>query len=578
MIKSMKLAVAIAVLATAMMFGPAVNAQTFPFVAAGSSGAFQALAFAGDFGATPVCGKFNWSQGKGFVTGHDNRTAAGASDVAGTIIVEWNTSDGTAGGTPTTICAYLNIDSIVGVRLFFAQPQGSINFVGGCPSGGIAPSSPQQVPLLPPDVTLPQGVCNALNGHVFNAAPSDIRPEDAAFGTQRACAAYTATSTGLGYGGTGNACSPGVSIVSGFGSSPASAQPIAFNISGTDPITGTAIPAYKSLNVGAQLMMVLANATDTSDGGAGLGNAAFNNVDRWVLAEVFNRTLSRTRDLIPGGESLPAVPLNIVLREPLSGTMNTIEFQIARNKEIDSSQELLINPNGGPPTGWTGATNPLDITKTKGGSRKIRAIGTGEMIKALAGTTSPTSSPALKNQIGYAFFSYGNVAPLTNGTSTSVGKYLTVDGVDPLYADYASNPNGPGVLPVCTVGSGSSSCTNAISFPNIVNGSYPIWNVLRVITTTSLGANGGSVSNLVNAAQNYVTNTAYNVPDFVPYNNLAVFRSHSAITLNGKSVPAHNGFTSAVESGSDVDGAVFNVESELDYQSDTNKELINFHQ
>jgi hypothetical protein len=570
MMKSMKLAVAIAVLATATMFGPAVNAQTFPFVGAGSSAAFNALAFAGEFGTSPVCGIYNWSQNKGFVTGHDNRTAAGASDVAGTVWVEWNTSSGGATGPVTTICAYLNIDSIVGNRLFFAQPQGSVNFPGGCPSGGIAPSSPQQVPLLPADVTLPVGVCNALNGHVFNAAPSDIRPEDAAFGTARACAAYTATSTGLGYGGTGASCSPGLTITSGFGSAPATAQPIAFNISGTDPITGTAIPAYKSLNVGGQILLVLANAADTSDGGAGLGNAAFNNVNRWVLAEVYNGTLSRTRDLIPGGESLPAVPIDIVQREPLSGTMNTIEFQIFRNKEIDSSQELLINPNAGAPTGWTGTTDPLDITKTKGGARKIRAIGTGEMIKALAGTTTPTNGVALKNQIGYAFFSYGNVAPLAG-----LGKYFAVDGVDPLYADYASNPGGGGALPTCTVSSGSSSCNGAITFPNIVNGTYPLWNVLRVITTTSLGASGGSVSNLVNAAQAYATSF---IPDFVPYANLAVFRAHHSVTLNGKSVAPHDGFNKSVESGGDASGAVFTVEAELDYQTDTNKELINLYQ
>ncbi len=592
MMKSMKIALAIAVLAMAMMFSSAVSAQTFPFVGAGSSAAFNALAYAGEFGSSPVCGVYNWSQNKGFVTGHDNRAGAGASDVAGTVWVEWNTSSGGATGPITSICAYLNIDSIVGNRLFFAQPQGSVNFPGGCPSSGIAPSSPQQVLLLPADVTLPQGVCNALNGHTFNAAPSDIRPEDAQFGTQRACGPFISATnaTTLGYGGTGNTCSPGVAIVSGFGSSPASAQPIAFTISGKDPITGDAIPAYKSLNVGAQIALIIGNSTNTAS--TGLGNAAFNNIDRWVLAKVLDGTLARTRDLIPGGESLGSVPLNVVLREPLSGTMNTVEFSVTRDKEIDSSQELGINPNAGPPAGWTGATNPLDITKTKGGVRKIRAIGTGEMVKAIAGTTSPTSGAALSNQIGYTFFSYGNVAPLTTGSaSTSVGKYFAIDGVDPFYADYASNPNGPGVLPVCTVGSGSSSCTNGLLFPNIVNGSYPLWNVLRVITTTSLGTVGGGVYNLVQAAQNYVTNTAYNVPDFVPYANLAVFRAHRAVTLyvnayncgtgSGctKSYAPQDGFTTAAEDGADVGGAVFNVEAELDYQLDnSNKQLITFEQ
>ena len=596
MMKSLKIAAAVAVLAAAMMFGSAVNAQTFPFVAAGSSAAFNALAFAGEYSATPVCGLYNWTAPKGFVTGHDNRSGAGASDVAGTVWVEWNTSSGGSTGPVTTVCAYLNIDSIVGSRLYFANPQGSLSFVGGCPNNsGIAypPNSPNQVLLLPADVSLPTTVCNALNGQTVNAVPSDIRPEDAQFGTQRACGPFiSATNPAtLGYGGTGNTCSPGVAIASAFSTS--TAQPIAFTISGKDPITANTIPAWKSLDVGAQIALIVYNTQDTGDSGAGLGNAVFTNdgnVDRWVLAKVLDGTLGRTRDLIPEGEGLPSIPLDVVVREPLSGTMNTVEFSVTRDKEIDSSQELGINPGGAAPTGWTGTTNPLDITKTSahGSTRKLRAIGTGEMVKAIAGTVTPISGGTYKNQVGYVFFSYGNVSPLTNGSSTSIGKYFDVDGVDPFYADYASNPDGLGVLPVCTVGSGTSSCNGAITFPNIANGSYPLWNVLRVVTTPSLAAVGGSVNKLVVAAQNYATSF---VPDFVPYGNLQVFRAHRAVTLyvenyncgsgSGctKSYTPEDGFTTAAEGGSDVGGAVFTVEAELDYQADnSNKQLVTFQQ
>jgi hypothetical protein len=558
--KGTKLAVA-TLFAAAMLFGTNCYAQTFPFVAAGSSAAFNALAFAGEFGSSPVCGPYNWTApktgGSGQITGHDNRGVSSISDVNGTVWVEWNTSNGSPTGPVTTVCAYLNIDSIVGNRLFFAQPQGSLVFTAGCPSGGYAANTPNQVPLLPADITLPQTVCNALNNHAVNAAPSDIRAEDAAFGTQRACSTYASGLTGLGYGGS-SSCLPGNAINSAF--STGSAQPVYFNIvaGGKDPITGDKIPASTTLEVGGQILLVLANTSDTATGG--LGTAAFNNVDRWVLAETLNGSLTRTRDLIPSS-GLPSVPLTVILREPLSGTMNTIEFQITRNDEIASSQEYLINPNGGAPSGWTGTTNPLNITYTKSGGKKMRAIGTGEMTKEIG---------LVKDALGYAFFSYGNVSGIA-----STAKYLAVDGVDPLYADYASNPNGPGVLPTCTVSSGSSSCSGAITFPNIQNGSYPIWNVLRVITASPAPA---GVSALVSAAQTYASSF---VPDFVPFANLSVFRSHYNAVLTtccGATVVAHNGHTKTAESGSDVGGAVFTIQSDLDHIADTNLELVQHKQ
>lgn len=58
-----------------------------------------------------------------------------------------------------------------------------------------------------------------------------------------------------------------------------------------------------------------------------------------------------------------------------------------------------------------------------GGTRQ-RVIGNGQMGSELE---------VIEDGIGYEFFSFGNVAPLIG-----LDKYLSVDGVDPLYLTYAS--------------------------------------------------------------------------------------------------------------------------------------------
>ena len=58
---------------------------------------------------------------------------------------------------------------------------------------------------------------------------------------------------------------------------------------------------------------------------------------------------------------------------------------------------------------------------------------------------------------------------------------MTVDGVDPLYSSSSANSNGTGVIPQCaTSGTVVTSCPS-LSFPNIVNGTYPIWSMLRAM-------------------------------------------------------------------------------------------------
>ena len=634
----------------ALLFSSTCFAQTtYPFIAVGSSAAFNAFAIAGaSNGTAPICvnsytgnlssasNVYYWTQSS---SAHSLQAVDGRStDFSAQNAKAWVEWSGSLDGTTVNaVCVYLATDSIVGQRLYFATnsagtPASSINFPGGCgssyPVGGQIPAG-----IFPPESPLPPGVCSKLQGQLWNAAPSDIRAEDAAFGTTRACATYAATGTGFGY-----SCilpSP-TSIYSGIGGSSGNVQAVTYAIAGTDPITnvqiahsaaGTDGHPWTSINAGGQAVLVLVNTADTS--AEGFGSTTFSNVNRPDLARVFTGGATRTRDLIQAA-GLSSKPLTALVREPLSGTFNTFEFQVARTKEYDFTQEGLTNLAGvisangigmATPTGWTfeGLScpavdcpsavtgNPLDWKRsgTSGsGGLKVRVIGTGEMVNTLTGLTTKCNSQAcqdragnlITNQIGYTFFSFGNVAP-----AVGTAKYLLVDGVDPLFdgaAGPTQNPGGEGsgALPTC-----SAPCPSAVTLTNIKNGSYPLWNILRVITSGQLGAvntagsclTGATVCEMVAASQ-----AAYStIPDLVAQSNMRVFRSHQTIMDGGKTFAGHNGtkhysgvtgtpcgfaaYTGGAivyECGGDVSGARFTIQQDADQITDTAAELVGLQQ
>jgi ABC-type phosphate transport system substrate-binding protein len=485
---------------------------------AGSSGAFNAFALAGEINSGP-CGTNNWTKKSGTATAVDNRSSQ-ISAAGGNVWIEWN-------NTPEpnrVVCAYIAVDSGVGQRLFFASPQGSLSI----PSSAVGENGDNIVPLLPADTPLPQNIFNDLNNQVFNAAPTDVRAEDAEFATTRALAALNPQNyNGLGYG-------PGpigTEVLSAF--SGKTSQPVAFNLSGNDPITGQKVVKATEFDAGAQVVMVIVNSTDTGPGG--LGNAAlFTNVDRFVLGGVQAGLLTRTRDLVPSS-GLPVVPLHVLTREPTSGTYNVMEFCIPRNTEVSPyaiSQENGVNPAN---------DNPMNFSSADGATRQ-RVIGTGEM---------QTELENISDSIGYFFWSFSNAAPLV-----TLGRYLTVDGVDPIFANYTG-----GTLPTCT-----APCPGAVPFTHVLDGSYPIWNVLRV---TTYNPEPSGVAAMIAAVQTQFTQ----VPDVVPFSQLEVFRSH--YTQSG--IAPHNGHLGrgAIESGGDMGGAVLTVQADLDTITDTGKEILN---
>ncbi|HMD83781.1 MAG TPA: hypothetical protein VKO18_03665 [Terriglobia bacterium] len=518
-----KLAVLVLSIVAAMSLAPNgfASGPTVLFNGVGSSAAFNAFALAARYsnGTTGVCGAHNWTAASGTATGFDQRSSS-ITAVSGSIWIVWDAEPA------TIVCAYLNIDSVVGNRLFFAVPRGLLEI----PSSAIGTfSATSQVPTFT-DEALPSDVYTALNGTAFNAAMSDIRPEDALFATTRALTALGTVVTGTAFKGLGYGPGPIGSLINSEFSTKY-AQVVNFAMTGTDPITSEAVPSFLVQNVGGQVLMVLVNTSDTS--AAGLGNSAFNNVGRFTLGRVQAGLTTRTRDLIPSS-GLPIVPLNVLLREPLSGTWNTMEYCIPNSKEVALTQENNVNP---------AVDNPLNQTSADGATRR-RVIGTGEMVKQVG---------LISDAIGYAFFSFGNVKPIV-GT----GKYLTVDGVDPIQATYTG-----GTLPTCT-----APCPGAVTFPNVINGSYPIWNILRVITASPAPS---GVNSLISAAQTQVAS----IPDFVPIGQMLVFRSHYAQSgFGGKDGHAPR----EVESGGDMGGAVLTLSEDLDSITDVKKEIGSVHQ
>jgi hypothetical protein len=368
--------------------------------------------------------------------------------------------------------------------------------------------------------------------------------------------------------------------------------PVQYAITGHDPFTSSPAWKYKTIEVGAEPILFMYNASNANGLGVlgGDGNVAFKNLNRVTATEVFNGTLGRAQDLdasltlaLQGISSNPAIfP---ILREPLSGTMTTTEFNVFRTVESlkqfpnAASQETGVNLANAC-TVNANCPDPLYLPGP-GSSIRYRAIGTGAEI---SGVSNVGGIKHIADSIGYAFFSFGNVNPI--GGSTGVGRYVTLDGVDPInqgYGTYVSDgvTYGPGQLPLCL-----APCTAAggTSLPNVRNGSYGAWSIIRAVTD-STGVNFTNTQALVKAAQNEVNNTT---ADFVPFvctdttglctgePGLNVFHSH--FTPSGVAGAPHNGNVTATEVGGDVHGAVFTDQADLDFHTDTGKELVSIRQ
>lgn len=504
---------------------PQVHAQTVKVVIAGSSALWQTLALgAYNNGTSIVSGggaTSHWTSASNVINLTDTRPSPVNSD-AGTMWVVWDSA------TTTNVWAFVKVDSVVGNRCYFAQPHcnanGTAAALSAAGAGQIAAS------LWGADSALPAKIQSIFTaGSFVTVAATDIRPEDAAFAACRVNSALGASAVGgsasdgldgLGYnshnpagvcpafpiGTTGKGV--GNPILSGYPGSTAAANVLAFNITGKDPFSNTTIPAYVTTTVGASPIVFIIER----DKGqlAGLTNAS-----EIQVQEAFSGT---NCDATAFG--LPAGAISINLREPLSGTMNTTEAAVFRrptvypNPVLGLSQERNVNAP---------VNNPLKAqagTCLAGTGGRYRAIGTGEEVKSVQNSGANYGHDG----IGYTFFSYGNVSSIADNASYG---YITLNGIDPIFQTYGStlDPGQPtgGELPAaanlpatCAGGAGSFPCSehdiwkNGFSFPNLRNGTYRAWSLLRLVSN---GVGSTNAAALVKASNIYVVN---DTPDYVP--------------------------------------------------------------
>jgi hypothetical protein len=479
----------------------------------------------------------------------------------GNVWVSWNAdAAATPYGPSPIVCAYLSVDSVVGQRMLFGTASGTTGSLvlgaaepaaGPAPVGGVACAGPglagaKAVPQFDDHLNfLPCPVWNILVSHpLFNGAATDIRPEDALFANSRALAPCgtpavpipcgpDTTKNGLGYG----PYPTGVAVNSSWDSS--SAKVIAYNITGNDPIsTADTVTPGATLQIGAYPVMLFANTTVTTNTGD-FGTTVPTNILSHIAGQVFAASTTpgglgqalvaggafRTSD-VTGSLTIPGQPMNIVIREPVSGTFNTMEWQLVRDQGYYRSQEWGVDPADNIGTDAAHCTarpvvadcgNPY-FQILLGGATRRRAIGTGQLVNIVGGksSTSPACTPSapfgtgLSNGIGYAFWSFATYADSCVHADL---KYLQLDGVDPLWSSYAANPHGGGVFPVCTT---PGLTCDMVPFTNMVNGSYRAWNIIRMVmkNTYTNPAFGPSVPALVLAAQDQAHTT---IPDFVPF-------------------------------------------------------------
>ena len=505
------------VFVAALMLGGTLHAQGWYVMGAvGASSQFNVWGVAAYYGLdAPV---HVWS-GKSMGGITDSR--AGVPLQTGNLWVAWSTST-------NKTAFYLSVDSTVGVRAMYAMPRTTLYL-----DGGIAGHKKDKlieglgVGVVEDDY-LPAAAIAAITGQQFTVGFSELRPEDAKMATARTLAEYGYFGSGI-----GNLIQSSIST--------STVRAIDFNISGNDPISGQAVPAYSTLPVGANSILVFVNDTQTGAGHLGQrvnGAPVFQDIIRPQLTGFVDGSWSLTRDVNMDG-TLPAVNTTTFVREPLSGTYNTFEFAVPNVAGIRHSQE----------DGRT--TEPFNQASLGGGFRK-RVIGTGEM-------TGSTGVAGANDAIGYAFWGFGNFKTCMTPTGNPAAnpcRYLTVDGVEPLQdsSNYGFFPFG----------------WNFVTHKALRRGDYPIWGMYYAM-----------LSNPNDPFFVWMTQVADfvvgNYPEYADWTTLKVFKSHYNPDLVSGLAPIfpgsvpHNGIAAGApaEWGGTVAGQTYGRSTETDFYNNS---------
>lgn len=567
-----KLAIQVVCLSVLACIVPAAGAQTFKYVGAGSSAMWQNFALAGynsgscPTGGTAPCKHFT---AKSFQL-TDSRNS-GISAETGNVWIVWDSA------ATANVWLYINVDSVVGLRCYFASPRCKVvSPVAGFPTTGanlITLGGTVWGGASADTAPVPAAIVTAINAGVsVTAGMTDIRPEDGLYAECRANSALSSSGRkGLGYNSANpegecpvlaspvaNKIGSKITVNSAIGSN--FAQVIAFNISGKDPFSGNTVVAGTTVPVGAAPILFITRRTS--------------NLKSVLTATDTQLQTMYTSFSVAGGScdggSIGGTAGGVwcYQREPLSGTMNTTEFNVFRNNGFQTlySQEDGVNP---------ATDNPL--CKAAGTGNKCRVIGTGQMVAQVKASTAVSGRTNFADAIGYTFFSFGNVSSIANNANYG---YLKLDGVDPIGLPTTSPaqelPGAPVAGTTCT----TLPCTEAqlwgagkFSFPGVractlagnSSTGYRAWSVLRLISD---GTNLTNAQVLVNGAQAAAVSQ---VPDFIPAKSttsggitdagLSCYRSHYLLSLTNTdgttiSVAGNNGLV-GVEAGRDEGGCIY---------------------
>ena len=533
---------------------------------------------------------------------------------------------------PTVVCAYVVVDSIVGLRMFFAQGSGgdwnatgltgngTLHFITGASAGNLISGFPDTDATVPCDVASAidsnsADACKATSPVPFNVAMTDVRPEDGQFANGRASVTF-------GYNPGGAVCGPHPFLSS---YSATNAQVCAFNVntfSGAvvvnDPISGLAVPKAQTYTFGAAPVIIVGNNNSTGMGGAGCTYPT--NILSKTAAKLWSGQIGTSNEAF--GPGVCNAQLSVNQREAVSGTYNTFEWQLihARDGNSGDTQEengagnvaIVGNPPSGncpvPPAAFTlpyTCTNPL-VLNSGLNSVRLRAIGTGEMIKAVNGTVA--NLPPFSDSLGYAFYSLGSFFAAANAHV----QYFKLQGVDGLYGNYDT----AGLFGVCagSIPAGTYNCSTFLpSFPHLADGSYRVWSAYRWVAPQNLpatdirikvlnagadqahfalanpGALGGGITCHGTGLAGYGGPCFIKaIADFVPPQDLKVFRSHYPLSVVGPGIAANNGTTSpstgfcasdqaspnCFEEGGDMAGVAFFSIMDLQYFNATGGEFL----
>lgn len=550
------LKVSLVIGAAVAALSPQANAQTVKLNIIGSSAYWLEAGLGANFSGTGSLIKATcvWSENTNTVIASDTSVSPTATD-KGSAWVAWTTGTGGTCAAPSSsslVYAYLNTDSVVGNRCLFNSTTCTIAYPTGNPApanqiltGGVANCGTTG------ECALPTSVTTALNNFKkANVAASDIRPEDAEFAIARAqkpCG--TAVVSGSQYLGLGYTSGGTLGVINSAVSSKT------FNVVNFSLPTGT--NPYNVTLVGATALVVAFHTDGTSTGFATSGGSLTNA----QLAQLLDGTTQTT----PAGGVA-----NVLLREPLSGTYNTMEYNIPNTtgntlgitpaSANKTSQDVGLNQavanrncssNG---TG-TSAVTTLKFVNATTGATRLRAIGTGE---ELAEVGSFANTKGGTNNLGYGFWSLANYAAL--GALSDTG-YFKIDNVDPLTSS-ATGCSYTGALPV------SGAALKCVDMHNVANGTYPIWSLLRMVNTDTTIS--GTIQSLATSTQKFVSfNSTTARPDFIVPSQLQVVRSHFIPPIGtGEPTTAANGdwqlgsgtsACTATELGGDVGGIVLTL-------------------